>query len=464
MTDPAPLRPGSAEAARSAVEPEPSDAPSAPGAERLEAPASGAEPTPTTILAISGSLRRASTNSAVLRAAAVAAARGGIRVEIADSLRDLPPFDPDLETRPPQSVLRFRTACEDAAGVLLAVPEYTFGIPGSFKNALDWMVQSGSLYRKPVTVLKISPPGRGGHVREALKLALSAHGAAVVHRSLPVSRRDLDARGEVSDPRIITELRGVVVELRTRGALCTRPEPPGVDSPYSGGRAHRTALWSRAPLSLSLLRSQRGPAQLMERSTERRGARLLNQRKEVPMATFVQPFIGTYELDRNHSMFQFAVRHMKVSTFRASFADIDARLTAEGDTIELEGRALAESVSIAEPPEFRDHVVRSTDFFDADAHPLIRFRSTSVELEDDGSAIVTGELTIRGISRSLTARGTYQPPTEDPFGGCRAGLELRATVDRRSWDMDWQVPLPDGGDALGWEVEITAQLELTRNH
>jgi polyisoprenoid-binding protein YceI/NAD(P)H-dependent FMN reductase len=459
MTDPAPLRPGSAEAARPAV-PEPSAASSAPGAERLEAPVSGAEHTSTTILAISGSLRRASINSAVLRAAAVAAARGGIRVEIADSLRDLPPFDPDLETRPPRSVLRLRKACEDAAGVLFAVPEYTFGIPGSFKNALDWTVQSGSLYRKPVTVLKISPPGRGGHVREALEVALRAHGADVVHRSIRVSRPDLDARGEVSDPRIITELRGVVVELGTR---VTRPEPSGLDSPYSGGRARRTALWSRAPLSPGLARRQRGPAQRTERSTERRGARRRNQRKEVPMATVVQPFTGTYELDRNHSMFQFAVTHMKVSTFRASFADIDARLTAEGDTIELEGRALAESVSIAEPPEFREHVVRGTDFFDADAHPLIGFRSTSVELEDDGSATVTGELTIRGVSRSVAAHGTYQPPTEDPFGGYRAGLELRATVDRRNWDMNWQIPLPDGSDALGWEVEITAQLELTRN-
>ena len=180
------------------------------------------------------------------------------------------------------------------------------------------------------------------------------------------------------------------------------------------------------------------------------------------MATAVQPFTGIYELDPSHSTFGFAVTHMNVSTFRASFADIDARLTVDGDTIELEGRALAESVSIAEPPEFREHVVRGMEFFDADTHPLITFRSTSVELGEDGSASVAGELTIRGVSRSVAARGTYQRPTEDPFGTFRAGLELRATVDRRHWDMNWQVPLPDGGDALGWEVEITAQLELTR--
>lgn len=172
-----------------------------------------------TILAISGSLRRASINGAVLRAGALAAAGDGIRVEVADFVRDLPPFDPDLETQPPAAALRVRSACDEAAGVLLAVPEYTFGIPGSFKNALDWTVGSGSLYRKPVTVLKISPPGRGDHVRDTLDLALRAHGAEVAHRSVPVSHRDLDSGGEIADPRILAELRSVVVELGTRAGV-----------------------------------------------------------------------------------------------------------------------------------------------------------------------------------------------------------------------------------------------------
>ncbi len=180
------------------------------------------------------------------------------------------------------------------------------------------------------------------------------------------------------------------------------------------------------------------------------------------MATAVQPFTGVYELDRNHSTVQFAVRHVQVSMFRASFADIDAQLVAQDDAIALEGRALVESISIVEPADFRDHVVRSADFFDADAHPAITFRSTSVQLGDDGSASVSGELTIRGVSRSVTAHGTYRLPRKDPFGAYRAGVELAATVDRRGWEMNWQLPLPDGSDALGWDVEITAQLELVK--
>ena len=180
------------------------------------------------------------------------------------------------------------------------------------------------------------------------------------------------------------------------------------------------------------------------------------------MATAIESLAGVYKLDPVHSSLHFAVRHIEVSTFRASFAAVEAKLVAEAGAVELEGRAVVESISIGDPPEFREHVVRSADFFDADEHPVITFRSTSVELADDGTATVSGDLTIRGIRRSITAVGAHRPPTEDPFGNVRVGLELRATVDRRSWDMNWQLPLPGGGDALGWEVELTAQLELTR--
>ena len=95
------------------------------------------------------------------------------------------------------------------------------------------------------------------------------------------------------------------------------------------------------------------------------------------MAIAVQPFEGTYTLDSNHSSFQFAVSHLNLSTFRASFTDVDARLLADGGELVLEGRARVESLSIVDP-DFRAHVVHGADFFDSDAHPSITFRSTDV--------------------------------------------------------------------------------------
>jgi polyisoprenoid-binding protein YceI len=178
------------------------------------------------------------------------------------------------------------------------------------------------------------------------------------------------------------------------------------------------------------------------------------------MAVTTAPLTGVFEADSIHSSLQFAVRHMQVSTFRASFADVEARLIAGAPEPRLEGTARVESISITDPPVFREHVVRSADFFDADNHPEILFRSDRVELAGDGSATVEGELRIKGISRPVTATGTYEGPVEDPFGFLRAALELRAVVDRRDWEMSWQAPLPGGADVLGWDVEITVQLEL----
>jgi polyisoprenoid-binding protein YceI len=179
------------------------------------------------------------------------------------------------------------------------------------------------------------------------------------------------------------------------------------------------------------------------------------------MTSTLPSFTGIFQIDRPHSTVQFAVNHI-VSTFRATFEGIDGTLVAEGAEASLNATVQVESVSIADPPEFREHVVRGDDFFAAEEHPQLTFRSTSIELRDDGSATVTGELRIRGISRTVTAYGSYRSPTLDPFGVERAALELRATVDRRDWELNWQLLLPDGGDALGWEIELSAELELVR--
>jgi polyisoprenoid-binding protein YceI len=151
-----------------------------------------------------------------------------------------------------------------------------------------------------------------------------------------------------------------------------------------------------------------------------------------------------------------------VSVFRGSFSEIDATLTTTNGRASFDGEVHVESISIGDPQEMRDHIVWGTDFFNAGTHPTIGFRSTSVEFQDDGWARVTGDLTIVRVRVPIAAMGTYRGPTEDPFGGCRVGVDLGVTVDRRQWGMNWQMPLPGGGDALGWEVEISAQLELVR--
>ena len=179
------------------------------------------------------------------------------------------------------------------------------------------------------------------------------------------------------------------------------------------------------------------------------------------MSTAVHSLTGAYDIDPVHSSVQFAVEHI-VSTFRASFDDIEGRLLVGDSEATLTASSLAASISIAEPAEFREHVLNGDDFFQAGRHPRLTFHSTLVDLRDDGTVSVDGELTIRGVTHPLTADGSYRTPTRDPFGTERAALHLRANVDRRLWGLSFQLPLADGGDAVGWDVELTANLELVR--
>jgi polyisoprenoid-binding protein YceI len=173
------------------------------------------------------------------------------------------------------------------------------------------------------------------------------------------------------------------------------------------------------------------------------------------MTTATQPLAGTFKADPVHSSFGFAVKHMGISTFRGTFSDVDATL-ADGV---LEGRAKVESISIVSPADFRAHVL-GADFFAADQHPEVVFRSTSVDLADDGTATVRGELTIKGITREVVATGSWTAPAEGPWGGEVAALELTSRLDRTQFGMTWNAPLPKGGNILDEKVTLSIHLEL----
>jgi polyisoprenoid-binding protein YceI len=174
--------------------------------------------------------------------------------------------------------------------------------------------------------------------------------------------------------------------------------------------------------------------------------------------TATRPLAGTYTADPVHSSFTFAVRYMGVSTFRGTLGDVDATLTAGADGASLTGIAQVESISIRTPQQFRDHVL-GEDFFDVANHPRVTFRSTRVELADDGRAVVDGELTIKGTTLPLRAEGAWTPEGE-LFGSRKAGLTLEATVDRTAYGLDWNADLPTGGKALADDVTLTVELTL----
>ena len=171
-------------------------------------------------------------------------------------------------------------------------------------------------------------------------------------------------------------------------------------------------------------------------------------------------FMNAFEVDPVHSTVIFSVRHLDVSTFRASFDGVEGRLLATDSGLRLEGAARVDSISIDDPSEFREHVVRGADFFDGDNHLEIRFVSERLEIDAEGDVKLTGDLLMRGVGHAVAATGSFLPAVEDPFGGRRASLVLETTLDRRDWGLDWQRPLPSGADALGWTVNVSVHLEL----
>ena len=174
----------------------------------------------------------------------------------------------------------------------------------------------------------------------------------------------------------------------------------------------------------------------------------------------LQPFTGTYRAQPAPSTFAFAVRHSGAFSFRGSLSHIAATLRADDDGLMLEGSAAAESISILEPDAMRASVI-GPEFFDTGQHPKITFRSTELRLDDDEGLELEGELTMKGITRSVSATGSYAAPRRGGFGEI-AGLQLRTTIDRRDFGFDWQMELPDGDDAVSWEVQIEIDLLLMR--
>jgi polyisoprenoid-binding protein YceI len=164
---------------------------------------------------------------------------------------------------------------------------------------------------------------------------------------------------------------------------------------------------------------------------------------------------GTFNADPVHSSFGFAVKYQNVSNFRGTLGEVAATLV-DG---KLEGSAKVESISIVTPEQFRAHVM-SADFFDVENYATVDFTSTDVDLADDGTAKVTGDLTIRGVTKPVTATGSWQAPSQDAFGNTRAHLQLEVTIDRTEFGLNWNMPLPSGGDALANDVTLTVDIAL----
>ena len=169
---------------------------------------------------------------------------------------------------------------------------------------------------------------------------------------------------------------------------------------------------------------------------------------------------GTYTADPIHSTFGFQVRHQGIQLFRGSFEDVAVTATSDGEILAIEGSAQVESIQVR-LADLKGHLL-SDDFFAADKHPEIAFRSIAVR--QNGEDIeVEGELTIKGVTNHVVAKGTLTGPVTGLAGSQVIGLALETVIDRTQFGLTWNADLPSGGPVLANDVKIVVEAELVKS-
>jgi polyisoprenoid-binding protein YceI len=167
---------------------------------------------------------------------------------------------------------------------------------------------------------------------------------------------------------------------------------------------------------------------------------------------------GTWSLDPVHSTVGFEVDYLS-GTFRGQFREAEATLVSGEGIPVLTGAARVASIDVKDE-DLNAHL-QSPDFFDAERHPELTFESSEINL--DGSAVtIRGAITIKGVERPIELTGTFAEPITDPYGRERLGLRLETAIDRASFGVDWNTPLPSGEPALASEVKIATELFFIR--
>lgn len=169
-----------------------------------------------------------------------------------------------------------------------------------------------------------------------------------------------------------------------------------------------------------------------------------------------------WQLDPAHSAAHFSVRHLMISNVRGEFSKLSGKVIldpADSTRSSVEVSLDATSVNTREPQ--RDEHLRSADFFDVANHPTMMFRSKQILPAGTGHYKLTGDLTIRGVTKEVTfdVEGPT-PPMKDPWGNVRAGVEATAKINRKEFGLVWNALIEGGGFMVGDEVSITVEAEL----
>ena len=174
--------------------------------------------------------------------------------------------------------------------------------------------------------------------------------------------------------------------------------------------------------------------------------------------------MANWQLDPAHSELEFKVRHMMISTVKGQFKSFEVNVeNASDDLTQAQVEVKIEVDSIDTKNDQRDQHLKSSDFFDSANNQFITFKSTSVAKEDDDEYKVTGDLTIKGITKSITVDVEFGGVAKDPWGNDKVGYTVSGKINRTDFDLTWNAALETGGVMVSEEVKFSADLQFVKS-
>lgn len=172
---------------------------------------------------------------------------------------------------------------------------------------------------------------------------------------------------------------------------------------------------------------------------------------------------SSWAVDAAHSSIDFSVKHMMVSTVRGTFHDFEAKI--EADPADLTTADIEFSIDVASLDtrnQDRETHLKSADFFDAENHPKMTFTATKIVKQGDDEYDITGDLTVRGTTRSETFHATFEGQGKNPWGQEVAGFSAEGKINRQDYGLTWNAALETGGVLVADQVKIHIQVEATK--
>jgi polyisoprenoid-binding protein YceI len=174
------------------------------------------------------------------------------------------------------------------------------------------------------------------------------------------------------------------------------------------------------------------------------------------------PEPGTYALDPAHTTVEFVGRHLMITKVRGRFTDFSGQIVIGATPAESSVEVTIKTASIESSDEKRDGHLRSPDFLDADKYPTMTFKSTAVDVGRDGTGKVTGDLTVKDVTRPVTLDVEFEGAQPDPWGGQRLGFSATAEIDREDWGLTWNVALETGGVLVGKKIRLELNVQAVK--